>query len=349
MKAALFLLATGLCASAQTMPPRSPSSEALNQKHTDLNGIWLCVFGTYGTDDYQVVQLRIVQAGDDVRALVVGAVIDGKEPEIFHGKFVTDDRIDGRSVVSWPPNLQIAPEQVEVRDGQLYFDSAPAPFNRVPAVVQGEIPCDARNSYHITPDTADRMALPASKRNDYGRVACLLRIMANAGNVRAQSLLAEQLYEGRGVAPDYAEAFRLASDSAKKIDSVAWRLLGRMYAEGKGVAADPEKAAYWTKKADVNDAAWARAKANMSNPVNQALWSLGSAALNASLPTQAEMEEQEEVERTLRNNPAMSRSEAESIVRREREDNGRQGLLFDQARKEIQAQGTQKPAQKPPQ
>jgi hypothetical protein len=78
-------------------------------------------------------------------------------------------------------------------------------------------------------------AYAAYQNNDYPAALRLVRPLAEAGDARAQSLLALMYYRGRGLPQDdraAAEWFRRAAEAG---DIAAQFYLGGMYSEGRGV------------------------------------------------------------------------------------------------------------------
>jgi len=98
-------------------------------------------------------------------------------------------------------------------------------------------------------------AVAAYQKNAYADALKLAQPLAEAGDVRAQSLLGLMYYRGRGPRADAPEAvkwFRRAADGG---DAAARFYLGVMFAEGRGVPQDYEEAAQWYQRAaDLGDA-----------------------------------------------------------------------------------------------
>lgn len=120
------------------------------------------------------------------------------------------------------------------------------PYFRVTDPGAHDIPCDAKNRYHVTPVYAEVRGQIALAAHDDHNAQCWLVISAQAGVARAQSLLAAMYVRGvDGAAPDYSEAFRFASLSAQQHDIGGELMLARLFREGKGTDADPVKARFW--------------------------------------------------------------------------------------------------------
>ena len=104
------------------------------------------------------------------------------------------------------------------------------------------------------PPSADA-AVAAYQKNRYEDALKVAQPLAEAGDVRAQSLVGLMYYRGRGPRADTAEAvkwFRRAADGG---DAAARFYLGVMFAEGRGVPQDYEQAAIWYQRAaDLGDA-----------------------------------------------------------------------------------------------
>ena len=87
---------------------------------------------------------------------------------------------------------------------------------------------------------------------DEGRYAAALRLsrpLAEQGDARAQSLLAEMFYHGRGASRDDLEAIKWFRRAADQGDNVAQFHLGEIYSGGHGVPQDYSEAARWYKMA----------------------------------------------------------------------------------------------------
>lgn len=76
---------------------------------------------------------------------------------------------------------------------------------------------------------------------------------AEGGSAEAQMELALRFYAGHQVAKDAQQAFQLMHLAAEQQQPDALFLLSRMYAEGIGAKADPEKELLWFAKAIAND------------------------------------------------------------------------------------------------
>ena len=73
---------------------------------------------------------------------------------------------------------------------------------------------------------------------------------AEAGNIKAQSILGFMYAKGRGVSQDYAKAVFWFQKAAEQSDAPAQYNLGVMYHKGVGVPRNYRKAFYWYQKAD---------------------------------------------------------------------------------------------------
>ncbi len=81
-----------------------------------------------------------------------------------------------------------------------------------------------------------------------------LREAAQAGNVKAQILLARRYYRGDGVEKDLVQAVAWWRKAADQGDASAQFALGGAYADGDGVAKDAAQAiAWWTRAAESGD------------------------------------------------------------------------------------------------
>ena len=107
----------------------------------------------------------------------------------------------------------------------------------------------------VPPAPSADAAFAAYQKQNYEGALKLAQPLADAGDVRAQSLLGVLYYRGRGVRADAAEAVRWFRGAADGGDAAARFYLGVMFAEGRGVPQDYEQAAIWYQRAaDLGDA-----------------------------------------------------------------------------------------------
>jgi TPR repeat protein len=127
----------------------------------------------------------------------------------------------------------------------------------------------------------------AFQKADYPTALRLAQPLAEAGDPRAEALLGQMYYRGRGVGQDDREAatwFRRAADQG---DTTAQFFLGGMYSEGRGVPQDYKEAARWYERAAVQGdgqaqynlgVAYARGEGVTQNLVKAHMWFNLSAA-----------------------------------------------------------------------
>jgi len=94
---------------------------------------------------------------------------------------------------------------------------------------------------------ADQMAdaIAAYDKGDYATALTIWRPLAEQGNAKARTLLAEMYETGRGVAQDYNEALRWYRLASEKGLAQAQGNLGLMYAQGTGVPHDLVQSYMW--------------------------------------------------------------------------------------------------------
>jgi hypothetical protein len=98
-------------------------------------------------------------------------------------------------------------------------------------------------------------ATEAYQKGKYAVALDLARPLAEAGDVRGQSLLGLLYYRGRGTPQDPSEAAKWFMRAANQNDAAAQFYLGVMWGEGVGVPQDFERAAKWYRRAaDLGDA-----------------------------------------------------------------------------------------------
>jgi uncharacterized protein len=92
-------------------------------------------------------------------------------------------------------------------------------------------------------------AYAAHLRKKYATALRLARPLAAEGDARAQSLLGNLYYRGRGVPQDHNEALKWFRRAANQDDVAAQFYLGLMFSEGQGVPQDHAEAANWFRRA----------------------------------------------------------------------------------------------------
>jgi hypothetical protein len=88
---------------------------------------------------------------------------------------------------------------------------------------------------------ADRLAA----RGEHTTAVEIVRGLADQGNARAQTKLANMYAAGRGIARDDAAAASWYRKAADQGDSEAQLHLGHLYTEGRGVPRSPNQAYIW--------------------------------------------------------------------------------------------------------
>jgi TPR repeat protein len=98
-------------------------------------------------------------------------------------------------------------------------------------------------------------AYAAYMGKNYATALRLARPLAAEGDARAQSVLGNLYYRGRGVPQDHNEALKWFRRAADQDDVAAQFYVGLMFHEGQGVPQDHAEAANWFRRAaDLGDA-----------------------------------------------------------------------------------------------
>jgi len=96
--------------------------------------------------------------------------------------------------------------------------------------------------------------MEAFRQNDYARALVLLEPLAERGNIRAEALVGQMYFNGRGVAENLAVGLQWTRKAAEQGATDAQALLGAAYRQGRGVKQDYREALNWfTKAADQGD------------------------------------------------------------------------------------------------
>ena len=119
------------------------------------------------------------------------------------------------------------------------------------------------------------------QKGDYPAALKLAQPLADDGDARAESIVAQIHYRGRGVPQSDTEAAKWFRRAADQGDAVAQFYLGVMYNEGRGVPQDYAEAAKWYKlAAEQGDAlaqynlglSYARGEGVTPDPVTAHMW-----------------------------------------------------------------------------
>jgi hypothetical protein len=111
-----------------------------------------------------------------------------------------------------------------------------------------------------SPPSADA-AYAALDRRNYNSALDLARPLAEGGDARAQSLVGQLYYRGRGVKQDDYQAANWFRRAAEQGEPAAQLYLGNLYAEGQGVPQDSHEAAVWYRRSA--DQGFAQAQYNL--------------------------------------------------------------------------------------
>ena len=101
--------------------------------------------------------------------------------------------------------------------------------------------CDRASDCPVTLDQLMELGVRADDAKQMQSAFRCYKAVADLGNSTAEGLAAFVLYEEKGTPARRQEGFRLAQDSASRNDAVGIMVLGKMYRDGVGVKADPEK------------------------------------------------------------------------------------------------------------
>jgi hypothetical protein len=133
-------------------------------------------------------------------------------------------------------------------------------------------------------------AQAAYQKNNYATALSMARPLADAGDARAQALLGQMYYRGRGVPQDDRDAADWFRHAADQNDATAQFYLGGMYSEGRGVPQDFAESAKWYERAaEQGDGqaqynlgvAYARGEGVTPNSVKAHMWfNLSASRLN---------------------------------------------------------------------
>jgi hypothetical protein len=208
------------------------SLERLPVTPFDLNGTWSFKNG---------LKISVTQNNGEI------TLVTDREGPMFKGRYLSNPTIGGEGMrEETPGTLKWGGTTLTVADpdhlryqGRIVFRFSNPPSR--------DIACDDKNTNHVQDYYAVLRGTMAVKEQDYKTGTCWLRIGADWGYAPAQSMLAGLLVAAKN--PDYATAFDLAAKSAEQGDVDGQKLLAKLYREGRGTQADPEKAQFWEKRA----------------------------------------------------------------------------------------------------
>jgi hypothetical protein len=210
-------------------------------KPFDLDGEW-------GFENGAKVWMR--QGGGEI---TMTERFSGRETLYFRGRYLSNPVITGQGLnpvsggLAWGETKITVngPDHLVINGRRVYRISKPA---------ANDIPCDPQNSNHVMDYYAWLRGKTAYDERQYASAKCWLTIASDWQYTQAQSMLAAMITEGTaGTPPDYRLAFDLAGRSADDGDPGAQVQLAAMYRNGKGTAANPEKARYWLEKAEQSE------------------------------------------------------------------------------------------------
>jgi TPR repeat protein len=232
---------------AQTGAPPDPKSFeryfTTAQIALSLNGVWQSA----RTDkNGKPLILHILISSDKGRITLCGTSDDKTcAPDLISTAVITGD----------PPVLQIAPGRntggetvtAAIPDPDhlkaanwLYVRSAPGAY---------DVPCDAKNSSHVTGEFAAVRGRDAiGRHNDYQTGYCWFAISGDLGDARSQAITAYLIHEGLGVRKSMPVAYAWAKESAEAGDAFGQEILGGMYEKNEVPNPDPAQARIWIAK-----------------------------------------------------------------------------------------------------
>ena len=122
---------------------------------------------------------------------------------------------------------------------KVFEDCAPNPEDTAAAVAEN-LNTEVTPPAYVCPEAQEL----------YAKAADALKALADAGNARAQKLLGDLCFNGRGgIEQDYAKALALYEQAADQDYADAQAQLGYMYQNGTGVELSYEKAMEWNNRA----------------------------------------------------------------------------------------------------
>ncbi len=116
----------------------------------------------------------------------------------------------------------------------------------------------------------NRLALNYYNKRDFNNAFRWFNTGAGRGDLNASFFTARMLLEGKGVAADPARAADMLLEAARRGHANAMYLLGQCYLNGQGLTASPENALMWLQHAAAagnSRAAWDVARANVEGSI----------------------------------------------------------------------------------
>jgi Sel1 repeat len=166
----------------------------------------------------------------------------------YTGHWQDDTTILGDAAINWPghfPNSPLGPGNIKVT-WQAWTENV-----KGPAYVR----CNMKALPPATSTDPETLASHAFTAGDMESGACWMRIAAQQGNAKSQTLYGYYLIVGRGVVKDTVQAFEWTQKAARQGQLDAEFNLAKMYRDGVGVSRDSAQSNYWTQqaKAQVRD------------------------------------------------------------------------------------------------
>jgi hypothetical protein len=213
----------------------------------NLSGLWQASKLTPNKKEFIVIKFEIRQQEDDSIELVNAYAPTGwAGVTTFKGK-LEGSEIKGMGVgpdstatnvhLTQPGGIHVDdPDHIHVEVG----DKMPL-YRLNPRA--DDAPCDTQNSAHVNPGWAYARGRDAKwVKKDNLKAACWFQIAALNGMAAAQAMLAQQYYNGEGVATNYDQSFAWAQKSTARNNMLGEWILSNLYDQGKGVPADKRKA-----------------------------------------------------------------------------------------------------------
>jgi hypothetical protein len=229
-------------AASPNIPPDRPTE-------LRLTGIWEAKAKFPDGTRRVVGQVRVQQDGSKITMIQI------PRGNAWNGLAVFEGRLTGKWIEGHVRDTQSTPQSPRWgATDKLFIDDSdhlhgegkqdPPMYRAHPDTY--DLPCDTANKWHTDSWYAFVRGHAAyNQHKDYAAAVCWYKIATELGEARAPGMLALALYRNG----DYPEATALAKKTVDRGDASAMQVLATAYAEGKGVAADTQKAAYWSRMA----------------------------------------------------------------------------------------------------
>jgi hypothetical protein len=235
-------------------PPEIPAVIGNRHKIINLNGDWEGYYASPGTP----TAIRIRHNGAHIESELLHDDLTGTGTMFFKGDFdpgttfahvqVLD--MNGLSAFTGVTGGSYRTDMFGTIDFDHVAIANHPPFQRISLPSYNDIPCSSANETGVKAKWAYMRAVVAQRAKDLPAAVCWLYVAAVQGDATAQFYLAYFIHEGAGTERNAVESIKWATKGAENGSDLGAYMLAKLYTQGDGTSADPDKARYWRDRGD---------------------------------------------------------------------------------------------------